>query len=73
MRLILYTGKGGVGKSSIAAATAVLLARGSKAQSPRYMAAPDAPGSVWRINMDTGELEHCSLIKSGCDVVDQNE
>jgi hypothetical protein len=55
------------------AAVAAVLARGSRAQAPRYMAAPDAPGSVWRINMDTGELEHCSLIKSGCDVVDRND
>ena len=55
------------------AAVAAMFARGSRAQSPRYMAAADAPGSVWRINVETGELEHCSLIKSGCDVVDQNE
>jgi hypothetical protein len=48
-------------------------ARGSRAQSPRYMAAADAPGSVWRINMDTGELEHCSLVKGGCDLVDRND
>ena len=50
-----------------------VLARGSRAQPPRYMAAADAPGSVWRINVDTGVLEHCSLVKSGCDVVDENE
>ena len=37
------------------------------------MTAPDAPGSVWRINVQTGELEHCSLVKGGCDIVDQNE
>lgn len=54
-------------------ALAATLSRVSMAQSSRYMAAPDAPGSVWRINIDTGELEHCSLIKSGCDVVDRND
>lgn len=52
---------------------AIAVAGGARAQPPRYMAAPDAPGSVWRINMDTGELEHCSLVKGGCDVVDRND
>ena len=55
------------------AAVAAMLARGSRAQTPNYMAAPDAPGSVWRINVQTGELEHCSLLKGGCDVIDPNE
>jgi hypothetical protein len=55
------------------AAVAAMLARGSRAQTSRYMAAPDAPGSVWRINVQTGELEHCSLVKGGCDVIDPNE
>jgi len=55
------------------AAVAAVLGRGSSAQTPSYMAAPDAPGSVWRINVQTGELEHCSLVKGGCDIVDQNE
>ena len=55
------------------AAVAAILAPGSKAQTPRYMAAPDAPGSVWRIDVQTGQLEHCSLVKGGCDIVDQNE
>ena len=48
------------------AAVAALLARGSKAQTPRDMAALDAPGSVWRgvsmSSVQTGELEHCSLV-----------
>ena len=42
----------------------------TRAQSARYMAAPDAPGSVWRIHMSDGTLEHCSLVKGGCDVID---
>lgn len=54
-------------------AVAAMLARGARAQTPNYMAAPDAPGSVWRINVQTGELEHCSLVKGGCDVIDSNE
>jgi len=40
------------------------------------VAATDAPGSVWRIDVQTGELEHCSLeisYRDGCDVIDQNE
>ncbi len=58
---------------AVFAAVAAMLARGSRAQTPRYMAAPDAPGSVWRINVQTGQLEHCSLVKGGCDVIDPSE
>ena len=50
-------------------ALGALLAGQTRAQSDRYMAAPDAPGSVWRINMSDGTLEHCSLVKGGCDVI----
>ena len=42
---------------------------GTEADPPRYMVAPDAPGSVWRLDTESGVLEHCSLVGSGCDVV----
>lgn len=52
------------------AALGAFFAGRTRAQEARYMAAPDAPGSVWRINTIDGTLEHCSLVKGGCDVID---
>lgn len=64
---------GVVAAIAVVGATLSLFGPRSRAQTPLYMAAPDGPGSVWRLNVQTGELEHCSLVKGGCDVVDRND